>query len=159
MVDAPERLRHQLGDLKQTLASSTAKTLSRADAIESEVRGLSESLQRLASELTDLRNIVRNLNPDEPDRWLQRTTTEVDRRTMQDDVGALKMAGGVMQERLLRLEQRRAALQESLSGLSLQQVRTEQGTRRLQRQVRQLSFLVAVVLLAAGTLTWLAHRV
>lgn len=163
-IDTAERLQYQLDDLNRALANSTAQAVNRADAIESELQGLVTSLQRLESELSDLRDIARRPTPDEPVRELHRTplpaaATEDDWRAMEDEVGTLKVAGSVVQDRLLRLEQRRAALQESMNGLSLQQVRSDQDIRQLEKQIRHLSFLVATVgLLVAGTLAWLlAH--
>ncbi len=71
-------------------------------------------------------------------------------QTLADDVPGLKTAGGNLNDRVARLEERRQTLQETVDDLSVRQARQDNETRNLQKRLRQRSILGIMLLLLAA---------
>lgn len=157
-IDVLDKLQRRLDELTQAQKTSAAQAATRTDVLETRVRELRGVAQHLQTDLAALRDASLRPSPGESHRHLHApsirdASTEDALRTLGDEMNALRTAGGVVQDRVMRLEKRRGALQESLDGLSLQHVRTDHDTRQLRQQMKRLSVLVAILgLLTAGLL-------
>jgi predicted nucleic acid-binding Zn-ribbon protein len=152
--EALDGLRQQLDRLTQGLQTTTGRADSRIEA-------LVTSGQRLEHEVADLRTRVSALKPadsNQPPETASGTGTATDKmlRTLVDEASALKTAGGMTHDRIVRLEKRGSGLQDTLNALSLQQVRTDYDSRQLRRHLKRLLVLTtASVLLIGAVLAWL----
>ncbi len=143
---ADQRLIEQIRARAEALEAAATESTRRAEALEGRIQALTGDSERLDQALPRLRNDVI------PPEGAPPSTTEdrlAAQQTLVSDVAGLKTAGGNLNDRVARLEERRQTLQETVDGLSVRQARQDNETRELQKRLGRRSVLGMIVLLVA----------
>ena len=153
---ADQRLVEQMRARAQALEAAATESARRTEALEGRIQALTGSSERLDQAVARLRDEVL------PAEAAARSATDdqlAQQRTLANDVAGLKTAGGNLNDRVARLEERRQTFQETVDELSVRQARQDNETRNLQKRLRQRSILgMMALLLAAASLGFVLLR-
>ncbi|MGB5741596.1 MAG: hypothetical protein WBM65_04125 [Sedimenticolaceae bacterium] len=142
---ADQRLVEQIRMRAEVLEAAARESARRTEALEGRFQALKGSSERLDQAVSRLRDEIpaEGAPPSAIDDRLAR------QQTLANDVAGLKTAGGNLNDRVARLEERRQTLQETIDDLSVRQARQDNETRNLQKRLGQRSILGMIVLLVA----------
>ena len=143
---ADQRLVEQMRARAQELEAAATESARRTEVLEGRIQALTGSSERLDQAVARLRDEVLP-----PEGAPSSTTGDqlTAQQTLASDVAGLKTAGGNLNDRVARLEERRQTLQETIDDLSVRQARQDNETRDLQKRLGQRSVLGMIVLLVA----------
>lgn len=143
---ADRRLVEQMRTRAEVLEAAATESARRTEALEGRIQALTGSSERLDQAVSRLRDEVlppEGAPPSATDDQLAQ------QQTLANDVAGLKTAGGNLNDRVARLEERRQTHQETVDDLSVRQARQDNETRNLQKRLGQRSILGMIVLLVA----------